>query len=1222
TSAPLVEKVAPAVTSSARTLTGSVDDLTRALGNGTDNVSNAVRKELETITENAGILSKPGATTDEMSRAALKLKQATTSLAEHSGGFVDNAVGQNISRVTEDVSRLVTSASDNIVTRKLSGLTDEIGAARKLPGLTDNVVNGLDDLERSVNTFGTATNPQIALTQIEQSLQKIAADSPELARTLRRSIEGLDDAVKLGGRMTDETMGLSSRVVESTLPRSLDDVPKFLDQSVQQVKVHANQVGQGADDLLKKVGGVDDTSRLMRQELESISRNSRALTEESTSAARATQASREIELSVRRLSEIAGPEFQDDIARLAQNSRALTTASRNTSLATDLLASTVDNTAALTAQTAEHSSSVSQNILRLQEKAAETLPQKTATLVNNNLDDLATATRRIAEGSVDDLTIKQARRALANLEKLGTGFGDDLTRLADDTNKLIVSAQRQTAATAVETATQTLARQGSNLTRQIDDLVTTAERGNLPNGLLDDISTSAGRLGRSTDDMALVRQIDDSLKLMEGKVDPRTINSMRSTLAEVEQSAINLERARRLEQATQRLFEQADTVANTVTRFVESGSPSPVVRESLVKAADDLATHPQSTSVTRFQQLVKVIDDPELTQALKPALKSLDDTIAETNTLSRFSTQGARAQEALTRIAEGTSSDVTRSFINGIKEDLAEFGATTKNSEILKRVYNQVDALPGQVGRDVRAIVDETVDIARLEQTAAATAQAGRQVGAVTGGLVPVSAEEAVALSRIETIASQIGSGSGNAGLIASLERSLASLSPQNQAALEGLIATLKANLTEQSGLVQRVIAQQEMMIGRNMPRVTRLADLANRSGDLAEVGQRLDVARFLQGGETASLQQTRIAHTVADFAANTADPVMMQLRDGALQKLVRQGDPAAYQQLLIDGLTSEGWKMRTLAAGGSTSRLGAGASNFYQAGKYLLTFQDPKLSRSFLLNAGVLGVSMIGTATYLGLKTQDLLDRYAEPGTEADKLRDRMKGGSGEAERQDVPTDGFISRYGAMIDSPDAYRMEQDLQRTGKLRSFSQIGYVAPEAPVSVQRPQLARTVRFTPMSPDARQGDLVKLAIQQFSMRRIRDFNVQGQLLNATEERVRSNKITGFGAASTGSAQLSTSLRSVAVAQGMKLSSSIHDLMGRENSEAQGLDRSKVTSGGGTGQTSIAAYSSPSGLTFAKVDPDQGNNVPGTSPDDEREITEALLSAANTEGGTEAVV
>ncbi|MBK9143712.1 MAG: hypothetical protein IPM23_14510 [Candidatus Melainabacteria bacterium] len=1025
--------------------------------------------------------------------------------------------------------------------------------------------------------------------------------------------------------MTDNTMGLSGRVVENALPRSLDDVPKFLDESVRQVRVHANQVGQGADDLLKKVNGVDDTSRLMRQELDSISRNSRALTDESTSAARAAQASREIELSVRRLSELAGPRFQDDIARLAQDSRALTTASRNTSLATELLASTIDNTATFTAQTAEHSSNVSQSIARLQEKAAETLPRKTATLVNNNLDDLATASRRIAEGTVDDLTIKQARRALENLEKLGTGFGDDLTRLADDTNKLIVSAQRQSAATAVGTATQTLTRQGGNLTRQIDELVTAAERGNLPAGLLDDIATNAGRLGRSTDDMALVRQIDDSLKLMEGKVDSRTINSIRTALGEVEQSAINLERARRLEQATQRLFEQADTVANAVTRFVESGNASPVVRETLVKAADDLATRPQSTAVTRFQQLVKVIDDPELTQALKPSLKSLDDTIAETNTLSRFSTQGAQAQEALARIAEGTSSDVTRSFINGIKEDLAAFGNTTQRGEILKRVYNQVDALPGQVGRDVRAIVDETVDIARLEQTAAATAHAGRQVGTVTSGLVPVSAEEAVALSRIETIASQIGSGTSNAGLIASLERSLASLSPQNQAALEGLIARLKANLTEQSGLVQNVIAQQELMIGRNMPRVTRLADLANRSGDLAEVGQRLDVARFLQGGETASLQQTRIAHTVADFAANTADPVMMQLRDGALQKLVRKGDPAAYQQLLIDGLTSEGWKMRTLAAGGSTSRLGAGASNFYQAGKYLLTFQDPKLSRTFLLNASLLGVSAGGTATYLGLKTSDLLDRYAEPGTEADRLRERMRPDSGdntESRESDVPSDGFLNRHGAMIDSPDAYRMEKDLQGTGKLRSFSQIGYVAPDAPAAVQRLPLARTVRFTPMSPDARQGDLVKLAIQQFSMRRIRDFNVQGQLLNATEERVRANKITGFGSAGAGSAQLSNSLRSVAVAQGMKLSSSIHDLIGRENTEAQGLDRTRVNSGGGPGQTSIAAYSSPSGLTFAKVDPDQGNNAAGSSQADEKEITEALLSAANSEGGTEAVV
>ncbi|MBZ0188863.1 MAG: hypothetical protein K8F91_21650, partial [Candidatus Obscuribacterales bacterium] len=351
--------------------------------------------------------------------------------------------GDDIVKLSDNVGSLLGASTDNLAAKQLTNIVDQIAVAKAVPNLANNVASSLDDLDRAVTGFAKSTDKQAALAQIERSVQTIAKADPKLGAELGKLVTGLDDAVKLGANLGDESARLTSRVVESVLPRRLDELPKLIDDASKQARLVADDIGKGADDLSLKVKGNDATSQLIRQELASISRNSKGLIDESTDAARASQMARDIELSVRRVSEIAGPGLQDDIARLAQNSRALSRTTQKATLAEDLLRLTADNTSRLTTNLAEHSNSISQGITRLETKAIESLPAKTARVVQNELDELSRATNRIASGVIDDATIKQARTALANLEKTGANFGDDLTRLADDTQRLITTAQQR-----------------------------------------------------------------------------------------------------------------------------------------------------------------------------------------------------------------------------------------------------------------------------------------------------------------------------------------------------------------------------------------------------------------------------------------------------------------------------------------------------------------------------------------------------------------------------------------------------------------------------------------------------------------------------------------------------------------------------------------------------------------------------------------------------------
>ncbi|MGD9683960.1 MAG: hypothetical protein AB7W16_22560, partial [Candidatus Obscuribacterales bacterium] len=211
-----------AMTEGVDNLAGSLDDLLKAGGQGSRELTGTVG----TITENARILTKPGATTSELSEAALKIEKATTGLVEHSGG----PLGRNVEQVTRHVTTLLGNTSDNLAARKLTGIADEVVNARKIPGLSEGAVKGLDDLDQAITGFSQATNRQTALAQIEQSIQKIAQTNPELGRTLTRAAEGLDDLVKIGGTSAPLVEKVAPAVTSSarTLTGSVDDLTRAL----------------------------------------------------------------------------------------------------------------------------------------------------------------------------------------------------------------------------------------------------------------------------------------------------------------------------------------------------------------------------------------------------------------------------------------------------------------------------------------------------------------------------------------------------------------------------------------------------------------------------------------------------------------------------------------------------------------------------------------------------------------------------------------------------------------------------------------------------------------------------------------------------------------------------------------------------------------------------------------------------------------------------------
>ncbi|MBK9143713.1 MAG: hypothetical protein IPM23_14515 [Candidatus Melainabacteria bacterium] len=883
--APAADNVAPAVTESARTLTGSVDDLAKAAGSGTDNVSTAVRKELETIAENAGILSKPGATTDEMSRAALKLQQASTNLAQHSAG----PLGQNISRVTDDVSRLVTSASDDIVSRKLSGLTDEIGAARALPGLSDNVATSLDDLERSVNTFSTTANRQSALAGIEQTIQKIAAENPDLARTLSRSIEGLDDAVKLGGSATESLVRRTAPVIDNVAPL-VDNLAPAADNVAPAVTESARTLTGSVDDLAKAAGsGTDNVSTAVRKELETIAENAGILSKPGATTDEMSRAALKLQQASTNLAQHSGgplgqniSRVTDDVSRLVTSAsddivsrklsgltdeigaaRALPGLSDNVATSLDDLERSV-NTFSTTANRQSALAGIERTIqkiaaenpdlartlsrsieglddaVKLGGSATESLVRRTAPVIDN-VAPAVTESARTLTGSVDDL----AKAAGSGTDNVSTAVRKELETIAENAGILskpgATTDEMSRAALKLQQASTNLAQHsggplGQNISRVTDDvsrLVTSAS---------DDIVSR--KLSGLTDEIGAARALPGLSDNVATSLDDleRSVNTFSTTANR--QSALA-----GIEQTIQKIAAENPDLARTLSRSIEG--------------LDDAVKLGGSATESLVRRTAPVIDNvaPAVTESARTLTGSVDDLAKAAG--SGTDNVSTAVRKELETIAENA----------GI---LSKPGVTTDEMsraalKLQQASTNLAQHSGGPLGQNISRVTD---DVSRLV-TSASDDIVSRKLSGLTDGigaaraLPGLSDNVATSLDDLERSVNTFSSTANRQSALAGIERTIQKIAAENP----DLARTLSRSIEGLDDAVKLGGSATESLVRRTAPVIDNVAPAVTESARTL-TGSVDDLAKAAGSGtDNVSTAVRKELETIAENAGILSKP-------------------------------------------------------------------------------------------------------------------------------------------------------------------------------------------------------------------------------------------------------------------------------------------------------------------------------------------------------------
>lgn len=606
--------------------TTALDDLAVKLGSSSPNVS----RQLESVRNLSNKIANGTASKTTPSR----LNKAVSDLAESLGpkyadeikaltsGVDELTISANRANTLRDVSTRITSSGDDLV--KATG---------QLKQTSQSFNQVLDDMSAKATSDAAGQNIQ-AVRELSKRLSAGSLDDVTLnqfnnaVRELGKVV-GPDDLVKV--MQGADELGLAAR--RTLVSRDImNNVSRASDMAIDASKLvssSADEVSNTLQTMTRELAETGSGPNVLR--IEKDLKSLQTATRKVGSGTADSGTLRNIETTLNRLNRDAAtnPRLASHLDDLNNQMNTMGLSFRQSQTARDVAASVTRSGDDLIRAT----DSVVSNVQRI-ERSVSTVRNSVAGSLDDaaarELDNITTAVREIAEGATDPRTIGRLETSVNRLvQTSGTRFGDDVTRLVDDSRELVRTTRELR--TAREGFTSTLKSTGQ-VPSIADDLASHSNR------VSNNISLLSNRAAASR-----APQIVDDLNVLEDVT--RQIGTRTDTAASIRRAEEALSRLSRT--TNRQLGDDIATVVDDtralIKRTRETGAQNIVktTTDDLVGAGDDLANTIQRTrqqvGETLPQTVTRELDE------ISNAARSLgqngsDDALAMSRIESSFRT--------------------------------------------------------------------------------------------------------------------------------------------------------------------------------------------------------------------------------------------------------------------------------------------------------------------------------------------------------------------------------------------------------------------------------------------------------------------------------------------------------------------------------------------------------------------------------------------------------
>ncbi len=1212
TEAAVIKENLQVVSTGTRQLTGKADDIAQV----NQRVEEALRK-LETATAKSPLA-------DDVARLARETRelQGTVNASSRLAAVENN-------------SRVLVSTGDDIA-REMGKLTPKVGAAAErdaaeITRLAQNLGKGGDDLltVRSINehvanlskTAGKEVADDVAKA-LKPALQK--AETTAIETNTIRSVSKIEQRVT---RLSENLAGPEAAAMRKEVASIQQNTQKLIagtDDAAATASIErsiANLEAQGA-----KTKYADDIAKLSQdaRELQSSVSVSRRLTAiENNSKTLATTGSKLSDDAAKLAADplkVAAKGDLDEIARLGQNlgkggddvaavtkiNERLANISKTvgTEAADDIaraLKPTLQKVEATTAENAalRSAASLEQRIARV----AETVTGPEAAAIRQNLNALQQSTRGFVN-SADNVAAhsEDVNRALQTLERSGakTNVADDIAKLSRETRDMQVSVNVSRRATAAENTARTLANDGKALGDEVTKLI--AGPGRAAKADLDEISKLSNNLGKTGDDLATIRQINDRVanitKTAGAEADEIT-RALTPKIQKAEQSALEANRLNAIDKAAVTVEKESRNLSNAARDLAlvsEKVTPEGRILQQELKAiqraADELPTSvTPGTDATRLRTMATAVEKADA--KLAATAKTVDAAAGDLSALKVLESQTGRVEKAATTL---------RGTVAQVQDDLAAGTRAIK---------------PGTEESVRRALTTIEENTASVQSKLGTTAKVDREVREIRN-----------AISALED--------AGQKPLAQQLGRQFRELDNANTVRSFEVTSHQNPTTFTSIGYRQNLIAKTIDQVDRDARAINAWGNLSGKLDVIGDMQANLQMlryvakndARLLAYVEDTQMMVSRLELTALAKGSTAVERSWMQ----NLVALAEGGNQQAINRLFVNGLKSDGWTMRSMANAPQTLTGRLGLSG---AGRLLLrpefwgvagrTIGDATLTGAGLtmlyanykyhsqLMLKAIEAQMAPAAPGVGTNEilRDMRDdqkkaidaKAAESQKEIkDAYKRYVEDGERKADLDFTPAVSYISRqvnlskadegiarlYGISTDDPNAHEKVQDLIQTGKLRHWSALG-IAPTVVEEQAKPNIpvAKSIRIK--GPDGTSSDPTnrpKTAITSFSFTRAMELTNQIKLMTSAPDVRSANGKSGTmtGGTATGPS-LSQNLRTMVNYNSLKTENGTNKSVSRkEGTEEGGVD------GAGSAVPAVPQGPQLGGLAAATVDPTNG--------------------------------
>ncbi|MDZ4838181.1 MAG: hypothetical protein SGJ27_30730, partial [Candidatus Melainabacteria bacterium] len=1218
----------------AKAVKGDLDEIARLgkdLGKGDDVATLAnINERLANISRTAG-----KEVADDVARTMKPaLQKAEAAVLENSSLKLANAVESN--------ARILVSTGDDI-SREVGKLAPKLGTAAQkdadeIARLAQNLGKGGDDL-LTVRTI----NEHIA--NISKTAGKDAAD--DVARALKPGLQKAEN-------VAIETNTLRSVTkIEQRVTRLADDMAgpeaAALRKEVASIQQNTQKLIAGTDDAVAtaniersianleaagaKTKYADDIAKLTQdtRELQStVSVSRRVAAIESNSSTLATTGTKLSDDAVRLAADplkVAAKADLDEIARLGQTlgkggddvaavtkiNEKLSNISRTlgTDAADDVaraLKPTVQRVEAAAVENGalRSAANLEQRIARV----AESVTGPEAAAIRQNLTALQQSTRGFVN-SADNAAAhsEDVSRALQTLERSGakTNVADDIAKISRETRDVQVSVNASRRVSAIETTTKTLINDGKAIGDEVAKLATVP--GRAAKADLDEISRLSNNLGRTGDDLETIRKINEKVAAITktgGAGADDVSRALTTKVQKAEATALETNRLKAIDKVATTVEAEARTLSNTARDLAKVADTTTtkgrVLQQELKaiqRAADELPTSVKpATDATRLRTMVAAVEKTE--PKLAVVAKTIDTAAGDLTALRTLGNQTARVERAAANL---------RGTVAQVSDDLA--AGTT----ILK---------PGTAPGVRNALTTIDRNAAVVESKLGTTARVDREIREIR-----------VAINALEE--------AGQKPLAQQLSRQFRELDNANTVRSYEITSHQGPALAN-FGYKQNLIVQTIDQVGRDVNAINAWGNLTGKVDVINDAQQNLQMLRFIAKNDTKLIgyvEDTQLMLSRMELAAlSKGGRAVERSWTNNLLALAESGNQQAVNRLFVNGLQSDGWRMRSLANAPQSlsTRLGLAGVGRVVTRPEFWSASTRTLADASLLTFGLTTLyANYKYHTQLMLKAIEAQMAGAAPAANSnDILRDAKqpadtKNGGGEVEqnryqgqpievepRQEAkadldftpavaqitrrinlsPASESVARlYGIATDDPNAQDKVEDLIQTGKIRHWSGLGgiNVAPEQEVKMPVIQTAKSIRIK--GPDGTTYDpsnRPKTAITSFSFTRAMELTNQIKLMTAAPEQRSTAKSGTIAGGSAAGASLSQNLRTMVNFNSVRTESGTTKVVQHiEGTEEGGVDPA------GSGVASVPQGPQVGGMpTAGAVDPMRSNISTGAIP------------------------